>query len=76
MKQSSGSSSKTHGGGSKASSKVSARGQSRTKSKSGPMELLANVVPAHHAHHGMAGEYTTKGKFANMPDGASAFEER
>ena len=60
--------------GSRSSSKGTSNSKSRGGSKRDPVEALANIVPAHHAHHGMAGEYTTKGKFANMPDGMSAFE--
>jgi len=70
-----GSSSKTNTGGSRSSSKSSSRGKAKSSNKRGSMELLANVVPSHHAHHGMAGEYSTKGKFANMPDGSIAFGE-
>jgi hypothetical protein len=70
-----GNTSGTNGKGSRTSSKGSAKGQSRITSKKSPIEVLANHVPSHHAHHGMAGEYTTKGKFANMPDGNMAFED-
>ena len=67
--------SRTNTGGSRSSSKSLAKGKSGSKTKQGSTELLANKVPSHHAHHGMNGEYTTKGKFANMPDGNMAFED-
>jgi hypothetical protein len=68
-----GSASRTNSKGAPASHSKSARGKSGSNKKD-PLETLANVVPSHHAHHGMAGEYSTKGKWANMPDGNSAFE--
>lgn len=67
-----GGSSKSPGKGSKSSSKKTSRGRGG-KGKD-PLLSLANVVPAHHAHHGMSGEYATKGKFANWTDGQEAFK--
>jgi hypothetical protein len=59
--------------GSRSSSNGATNSKTSSSGKRDPIEALANVVPSHHAHHGMSGEYSTKGKFTNMPDGNSAF---